>query len=314
LPQYPPKWYNRQSENQPWHIANNRLPMYRSFLHSWLRNAAKQKIREGVVRSAREQFAEKSPRNPADGESKPCELGFVFALGIESGGLEDILDGLTFSSGGGFAVREGLLGGRRAVLILSEAGRQNAAHATEILIEAHRPRRVISAGLAGGLSPELKRNDILAADRLLSIDGGDVPLAMPTGLADAAAMPGVHRGALLTVDRMVRLPDDKRKLFEQYAAAAVDMETFAAAEACQRLATPFSSVRVINDAAADALPRDVERLLDQQSGAARLGAALGAVWRRPSSAKDMYQLRENALIASDRLAKFIAKINFDSEV
>ena len=111
----------------------------------------------------------------------------------------------------------------------------------------------------------------------------------------------------------MRLPEDKKKLFEQYGALAVDMETFAVAEVCRRMEVPFSSIRVINDTAADALPRDVEYLLEQRSGAARLGAALGAVWRRPASAKDMYRLRENALVASDRLAKYIAETTFDSE-
>jgi len=35
------------------------------------------------------------------------------------------------------------------------------------------------------------------------------------------------------------------------------------------------------------------------------------MWRRPASAKDMYQLRENALVASGRLAKFLAQSSFD---
>ena len=66
-----------------------------------------------------------------------------------------------------------------------------------------------------------------------------------------------------------------------YAAMAVDMETFAVAEVCRRRDVPFSSVRVINDTADEALPPDVEHLLVQKSGAAQWGAAVGAIWRRP---------------------------------
>ncbi len=84
------------------------------------------------------------------------------------------------------------------------------------------------------------------------------------------------------------------------------METFAVAEVCAARQVAFSSIRVTNDAADQALPRDVEHLLAQKTAAARLGAALGALLHRPGSAKDMYQLRENALIASGRLAKFLA--------
>ena len=42
-----------------------------------------------------------------------------------------------------------------------------------------------------------------------------------------------------------------------------------------------------------------------------MGAAVGALWRRPASAKEMYQLRENALVASGQLAKFLAEVRFD---
>ncbi len=171
--------------------------MYRSLLQSWLRNAAKEKIREEVARAAENvaqpPSAESNSREqpgaagPQISEPKPCHLGVVFALGIESGGFEDVLDGVVSSSGGGFVIREGGLNGRRVVLIRSEAGPQNAARATEILIAGHHPGRVVSAGLAGGLSPELKRNDIIVADRLLSINGGDMAVELPSALAAAAA-------------------------------------------------------------------------------------------------------------------------------
>jgi adenosylhomocysteine nucleosidase len=56
------------------------------------------------------------------------------------------------------------------------------------------------------------------------------------------------------------------------------------------------------------LPADIERLLRQKTEAARLGAALGAIWRRPGSIKDLWALKENSLICSTQLAKFIAKV------
>ena len=96
-------------------------------------------------------------------------------------------------------------------------------------------------------------------------------------------------------------------LFQRYGALAADMETFAVAEVCRQRGVPFASIRVVNDTSDETLPRDVEHLLAQKTGAAQLGAALGAIWRRPASAKDMYQLRENALVASGRLAKFLER-------
>ncbi len=246
---------------------------------------------------------------PAE-EPKPCDLGVVFALGIESGCFEDLLQGIVTIRPSGLVAREGGLNGRRTVVILSGAGRKKAAAATEVLIDGHHPRHVISAGFAGGLCPSLKRNDILVADRLLNAAGGVLPLELPAGLSVAIAAPGVYRGALLTADQIVRLPSEKQALFQRYGALAVDMETFAVAEVCQRRQVGFSSIRVINDPADEKLPRDMEHLLAQKTEAARLGAALGAMWRRPASVKEIYQLRENALVASGRLAKFLAQTTF----
>jgi adenosylhomocysteine nucleosidase len=279
--------------------------MLRSLVLTWLRNTAKAKLGNALAQTARGQLAAAAPP-PAD-TPKTCHLGFVFALGIESGCFEDLLQGTLTVRGNGFAIREGGLRGRRVAVILAAPGKENARHAAEILIDGHRPERVVSAGFAGGLSPRLRRNDILIADRLLNGDGDELPVDLPPSLSAAVTQPGVHRGSLLTADRVVRLPSERKALFDRTAALAVDMETFAVAEVCAARQVAFSSLRVVNDTSDETLPRDVEHLLAQRTATARVGAALGAVWRRPASAKEMYQLRENALVASGRLAKFLAE-------
>lgn len=280
--------------------------MLRSLFLNWLQNIAKSKGCETLAQAARGQADSAAPCLAAE-EPKACHFGFVFALGIESGCLEDLFQGMITVRGNGFAVREGGLRGRRVALILAGAGQENARRATEILIDGHRPGRVISAGFAGGLCTKLKRNDILIADRLLNAGGKELSVELPPGLKAAAIQPSVHCGALLTTDRVIRTPSERKMQFERTGALGVDMETFAVAAVCAARRVAFSSIRVINDTADESLPRDVEYLLAQRTGAARLGAALGAVCRRPASAKDMYQLRENALVASGQLAGFLAK-------
>jgi adenosylhomocysteine nucleosidase len=294
--------------------------MLRSLLTAWLQKAAKAKLQETVVQAARGDCPDfrgsengTVPLNAAQLAEgpKPCHLGVVFALGIESGCFEDTLRGIVTIRGSGFVAREGGLHGRRVVMLLAGPGRTNAAQATEILILGHKPGRVLSVGFAGGLCPELKRNDILIADRLLNKEGEELSLDVPNGLS-AAIGPGVHRGALLTADAVVRLPGEKKLLFQRSGAMAVDMETFAVAEVCRRRNVAFSSIRVINDTADEQLPKDVNYLLTRKTRAAQWGAALGTACHRPGSIKDMYQLRENALVASGRLAKFLWQIQWDS--
>ena len=251
-------------------------------------------------------FPQKAPALRAGGDA--CHFGVVFALGIEAGCLADLLHGVVSVRGQGFVVRRGELRGRRIVLVQSGPGRTRAERAAESLLDGHQPAVVISAGFAGGLDPKLRRGDIVLADRVLDESGRQCEIDLAILPASMTETSGVHVGGLLTVDQVVRLPEEKRALGEKHAALAADMETLAVAEVCRRRQTPFLAVRVINDAADDALPRDVEKLLAQTSGAARLGAAVGSILKRPASVMDLWRLQHRALEASDRLARFLAAL------
>jgi adenosylhomocysteine nucleosidase len=264
-----------------------------------------------VVETAREKLAEAAETTETETpspEERPCDVGVVFALRIESGGLEDRLEGVVGIRGHGFVVRQGRLKGRHLVVVRSGPGPEAARHATEALILGHHPQWVISAGFAGGLSPELNRHDLVMPDGLVNAAGDRLAVDVKVDAASLAQKPQLHVGRLLSVDRVVRLPEEKRALGEKYQALAADMETFAVAEACRRHHVRFLAVRIVTDAADDELPPEVQHLLRQKTRAAKFGAVVGAAWRRLSSVKDMLKLKENALVASDRLAKFLASI------
>jgi adenosylhomocysteine nucleosidase len=219
---------------------------------------------------------------------------------MEAGALEDRLKGVIGIRGGKFKVRQGGLKGKGVVVIHAGVGLENAAEATETLIAGHRPQWIISAGLAGGLRDDVKREDIVMPDCILGEDGRRlaIDLQMP-------ATPGVHVGSLLTVDRPILKSDQKHELGRKYGAVAVDMESLAVAEACRREKQRFMAVRVISDTVDEELPADVERLLRKKTFARRAGAAAGSLLRRPSAVRDLWRLRETALVCSIRLAKFL---------
>ena len=157
---------------------------------------------------------------PALEAPKPCHLGAVFALAIESGCFEDMLEGMVAIRGNRFTVREGGLHGRRVVVVLSGAGESAARDASEVLIDGHHPDCVISAGFAGGLSADLPRGAILIADRALHPDGDELPLEWPRAVealaANQLAGQEFHRGPLLTLDRIVRSPDERQALYRRH--------------------------------------------------------------------------------------------------
>jgi adenosylhomocysteine nucleosidase len=281
----------------------------RFLLRNWLQGLARDKIREKVVETAqgkmdemREDFQAKEGRQAADVDLS-VDVGAVFALPIEAGGTADLLDAFHTTRGSGFVAQLGQLAGRKLALFESGAGASRAAAATEALIETHRPRWVISAGFAGGLIPSLKRHDIVMADSVENAAGRC--LGIDLKIDPATLPPGVHVGRILSVDRIARLPSEKESLGRRHEALAVDLESFAVAEVCRRRAVRFLGVRIIIDTMDEQLPVDIQHLTDQTTSASRLGAALGSVCRRPSSLKDMLQLKENALVGSDRLAHFL---------
>lgn len=258
----------------------------------------------------------------------PCHYAIIFALGVESGPTEDLLAGAIRIRGSGFHLLEGGISGRRVVILRSGAGQSQAAKAAELLIETHRPKTVISAGFAGGLTPSIKRGSILLANcvqdssgRQIILDKSSAPsndlnqeqlvqfpaIENPSDYSQIK-WPNFHIGKLLTLDRIIREPSEKQSLNEKHQALAVDMETYAIAEVCLRHKTPLSSIRVINDASDELLPPDVERLLHQKTEAARLGAAFAAILRRPTSIKDLWALKEKSITDSMELAKFIEKM------
>jgi adenosylhomocysteine nucleosidase len=278
--------------------------LLRQLVTHWLKTQAAQKAREEVMKAAQQHVSgETDPDQPEDQPPAPCDIGVVFALSIEAGGLLDKLEGVVSTQGFGFTAYEGGLNGRTVVLMESGPGREKAAQATTALIEGHKPAWVISAGFAGGLIPECERNDIIVADQVVLLEGGQLSIEM-----GMPRQPHLHVGRLLTVDEIVEEPEEKQRLAHNHAAIAVDMETYAVAEVCAAKKTRFLSLRVISDGIEDRLPPEIENLMHQKTFGGKLGAVAGSIFRRPGSVKDMWQLKERAIVASDTLAKFVAGI------
>lgn len=291
--------------------------VFRYLVGNLLRETAEGALREAADEAGKS-FGGKEDAQ-GDAASAPpvhCPVVVAMALPAETGGLVDWLADVKTLAGAGYTERIGTWKGRTISVVETGLGRQRAEQALGEVIQTRRPEWVLSAGFAGGLQDEMRRGHFLMADAVLlareKLPADDAPQQLSIGLTmdkeALAASPGVHVGRLLTVGRLIRGAEEKRQLGQTYDALACEMETFAVAHVCQREKVRFLSVRIISDTVEEELPNEIEKLLDQQTTAAKLGAAAAALWNRPSAAKDLWKLKEDALSASDRLAKFLTGV------
>lgn len=267
-----------------------------------------------------------------------ADVGLIFALARESAGLIDLLPEATVTVAAGIKYREVQWKGLSLVLVECGVGQDRAWAATQTLIQAYRPRLVVSAGFAGGLVESLARNQVVIPRTMLHEASGETmnlfagqlegPASMSfTGndsedfsgdpvckqeLPPRVPVAGLERfagGTLVSVDQVVNRMEEKKALGQKYAASLVDMETWAVAKVCREKNIPFLPVRVIIDPVDEELPAEVRYISKVSDSVAELaGALFGAMIRRPSALADAYRLKENALIATDALGKALIEI------
>ncbi|MCA9182248.1 MAG: hypothetical protein KDA51_12370, partial [Planctomycetales bacterium] len=273
---------------------------------NFIRNAAHEQLRNVVSNVVQ---GEREGEVPGAAEPQPpIDIAVVFALGIESGGFVDLLGQRITTRCHSHTEHRGQLNSRHVLVVESGVGQAAANKVTADVIALYQPNWVISAGFAGALQPTLRRGHMLMAEEVLDVAGKRLSIGLTIDRASIEASPSLHVGRLLTVDQLIRTRETKEQLGKDHAAMACDMETLAVAQACQQAGTKFLSIRIISDSVDDELPKEIESLLAQESLVGKLGAAAGAIVNRPSSVKDMWKLKEDALKATDRLARFLTSV------
>ncbi|MBC8357049.1 MAG: nucleoside phosphorylase [Planctomycetes bacterium] len=281
--------------------------LLRWLVSNWVRQNAQEHLRSAVTEAMR--GAHSAEEHDGEGEPlPPIDVVVVFALSIESGGFIDLLQERITTRCHSHIEHRGQLNGRQVLVADSGVGQGAAMAVTADVIRLHQPNWVISAGFAGALQPELRRGHILMADDVTDVTGKRLSIGLTVDHAAIEASPSLHVGRLLTVDQLIRTKSQKEQLGTNHRALACDMETLAVAEACQNAGAKFMSVRIISDSMEDELPKEIEGLMAQDSLVGKIGAAAGAIVNRPSSVKDMWKLKEDALKATDRLARFLTGV------
>jgi adenosylhomocysteine nucleosidase len=156
---------------------------------------------------------------------------------------------------------------RRTVKVVEEA-----ASAAECLV---------SFGIAGALSPELKPGDIVLSTEVIDDE--------KRWLSDEILRPridelvqqiGAVEGPVLGAEIALATQEDKRRAWRETGAVAVDLESLVVARAGAALGIPFIVLRAIADTAVRDLPPAALVPL-KEDGNPDVGQVLASVLRRP---------------------------------
>jgi len=140
-------------------------------------------------------------------------------------------------------------------------------------------RGVISIGVAGALSPQLRPGDVVVAAAILA-QGKRFAADSAWSARLVARLPGAILAPIAGTDALIAMAAEKARMFEATGAHAADIESHIAAEVAQSRGLPFAGLRIIADAATSDLPACASVALTP-GGKVNLAAVLGSVVKRP---------------------------------
>lgn len=182
------------------------------------------------------------------------KIGIIAALDREYDELRRLLGGKDWGS----------IAGNGIVLAHSGMGKVNAALKAAELINGYQLDALVNSGVAGGLAPELKTLDVLAATEVVyhdvwcgegnaygQIQGLPERFKCDSHLLEAArAVPGIKTGLFTSGDFFISTKEEGDAILSHFPEAlCVDMESGAIAQVCAINRLPFLSLRVISDVA-----------------------------------------------------------------
>ena len=209
---------------------------------------------------------------------------------------------------------EGILHGRRIMLVAHGAGPKLAAQAVEVAIRAvtaaelsaSKLEAVVSVGYCGALTPESREGQVIVATEVL--DG-------PEGTRFSCVIPqteGAHQvGTVISQDCVANRCSEKQQLAES-GAIAVDMEAAGVAARTKRADLPFLCIKVVTDRADESFGLDLNAMRTPEGRIARGKIGVYAL-THPKFMPELLRLKRRAEDAAKTLGDFLVSCRINVE-
>jgi adenosylhomocysteine nucleosidase len=233
---------------------------------------------------------------------------FVTALEMEAQAVISVLRRPSVKDRAGHIQEGRLTSNWRGVVVVSGMGADRARDRLEEMLLQTKPNLVFVAGLAGGLDPSLATGAVVQPYRIWRRSKSEKD--HPKVTVARMKIPSVTQvDSLLTTDEIVDTVDAKRILRTTYGASAVDMETWAIAQACQAASIPCTVLRAISDDAHTTAPPELMRCADH-FGRVKPIRSMITFAANPTLLKQANQFRKGAQAALQSLKVALAAVDW----
>lgn len=186
-----------------------------------------------------------------------------------------------------------------AVAVAGGIGPQAARRTAEAAFASYSPMVLISAGVAGALTPQLKAGEAIFP--AVVIDAGDSS-RHETAIKDSRIAESPLAKTILVSCPAIASAEQKQKLSKSYGAQAVDMEAASVARAAQVHGIAFLAIKCISDEMDFELP---EMMRFVRGGKFNTGSFVAYVALRPWLWVKVARLAQNTRLATENLCAWL---------
>lgn len=199
-------------------------------------------------------------------------LGIIGAMEVEVESLKAMMDKAEVIKKAGMDFFQGIIEGKKVVVVKSGIGKVNAAICSQVLIDEFQVEAIINTGVAGSLNPDIRICDIVISTEAVEHDMDVSPLGYDKGVipdmplscypADEALRNlakdsvkaanlniSVFEGKIVSGDQFIATTEKKKELREFFSGDCAEMEGAAVAHAAYLNEKPYLVIRAISDQA-----------------------------------------------------------------
>lgn len=186
-----------------------------------------------------------------------------------------------------------------AAAVCSGIGYEAGRRAAEAAVATYSPTLLITAGVAGALTPELRVGETIFPALVIDVRDGS---RHETAIQDARLGNSPLARTIVVSSPVIADAEQKQKLAKAYSAHAVDMEGAAVAQAAQAHGLPFIAIKSVSDELNFDLPDLSPFIKDSSFQTARFALHIAF---RPWLWLSVLLLARNTTIASDNLCAWL---------